>query len=60
MHFSARKEHFSAKKNVSGRKVHFSVGKCIFLQEMLLSAVYSGGLRVVSGSLFLDEVARWR
>ena len=43
------------------RKVHLSAGKYIFLQESAsfcrkTHAVYSGGLRIMSGSLFLDDM----
>ena len=44
------------------RKVHFSAGRCIFLQERHASAgkpsflQFTPGLRIMSGSLFLDEV----
>ena len=49
--------------------MHFSAGKCIFREEIaffcrkvhffyrktFFSAVYSGGLRIMNGSLFPDE-----
>ena len=47
------KPHLSAGKR---RKRHSSVGKIMFLQEAPFSAVFSGGLRIMNGSLFLDEL----
>ena len=62
--FFCRKLHFSAGKRIFYcRKAHISVGKCILLRENAFfwrkthsSAVCSGGLRIMHGSLFLDEV----
>ena len=61
--FFCRKVHFSAGKCISlpetaffCRKIHVSVGKPIFLQENFsFSAVYSGGLGIMNGSLFQDD-----
>ena len=38
--------------------MHFSVGKPIFCRKTYVSAVCSGGLRIMNCSLFLDEVER--
>ena len=54
VHFSAGKCIFLQESAFFGRKLHFSVGKSIFCWKTYLSAVYSGGLRIMNGSLFLD------
>ena len=63
MVFSAlRKPHFSAERHLSAeracicRKMHVSEGKCIFNRRTHFSGGCSGGLRIMGGSLSLDEV----
>ena len=46
---------FSAVKALFSKAVHFAVGRAIFLQETRFSAVGSGVLRIMKGSLLLDK-----
>ena len=57
---------FSAGEGIFQLENAFSAGKCIFLKEsagkpFFFSAVYSGGgLRIMNGSLLLDETQGFR
>ena len=57
--FFSRKAHFSERKCVflhENAFFFFSVGEPIFCRKVHFSAVYSGGLRIMNCSLFLDEL----
>ena len=56
-HFSAGMLHFSPGKGIFWQESCILVGKGMFLQENPFSAVCSGGLRIMNGSLFLDEIS---